>query len=493
MIKVLTREESRAADEAAIKNGISETELMRRAGLAVFDSFSFEGDTLIVIGKGNNAGDGLQLAKLLREAEKEVKILQLYNITKPAILDLLSQCMDIQIPIYRYNDSFSLEGYDNIVDAILGIGYKGELDDYLSNIIIRLNNAGGNKIAIDINTGLDANNGRSKLAFESDLTIAIGYPKTGLFLNDAKDYISDVTSDTIGIPYTGESVELFLENDLDLIFSKRKKNVHKGMFGYVGIMGGSFKYSGSVKLGNLALSALTSGAGVARIIAPYEICDSIMPYLLEATLYPIDSIDGHFIFNKDQIDDSIKGLSSLALGMGMDKFSDAKLIVEHIIKTFEGRLLIDADGLNALKDLDLEILNNSKAEIVLTPHVKEFSRLINVDTETILDNPVKYAKEFTLKYHVTLLLKGDTTIISDKGNIYFVTQGSPALSKGGSGDILSGIIAGIMGYEKYPYLACCAGSFVLGNAGMLAEDETGDYATLPRDTIEQIKEVMKKY
>src|SRR5574344_1105288 len=122
MIKVLTREESRAADEAAIKNGISETELMRRAGLAVFDSFPFDGETLIVIGKGNNAGDGLQLAKLLKEAEKEVKILQLYNITKPAILDLLSQCMDIQISIYRYSDSFSLEGYDNIVDAILGIG-----------------------------------------------------------------------------------------------------------------------------------------------------------------------------------------------------------------------------------------------------------------------------------------------------------------------------------------------------------------------------------
>ena len=493
MIKVLSTKMMREADEYAISNVMSEIELIKKAGKAVFSQYHFKGKTLIIIGKGNNGGDGLALAKLLKEDNKDVSILQLFPITKPHLLDLLSECIDHLIPIYEYRESFKFTGYDTFVDAIFGIGFKGELEGIAKDVVEKINSLMTYTISIDINSGLNADNGITNLAVISDMTVAIGYVKLGLLLNDSKDYIKYLTCINIGIPYKNESYYLYNSQDFNKEFPKRKYNTNKSTYGYVGIMGGSYKYSGAVKLSNLALISLSVGAGVSRIIAPYAICDSILPYLLESTIFPITSNqDNNFSFEKEEIIEAIKGLSALGIGMGMGVSEDNKKIIEYILLNYNNRLLIDADGLNNLSTMDLNLLNKSNADIVLTPHVKEFSRLINKSVNEILENPIEYVSKFTSEYNVTLLLKGTATIISKNGKIYISATGSSALSKGGSGDILSGIITGLMGY-KNALLSSLSGAYIFGRCGDIALRKYGSYSTLPRDTINILKEIMKKY
>ena len=493
MIKVLSTKMMKDADNYAVSNVMPEIELIRKAGKAVFSQYHFKGKTLIIVGSGNNGGDGLALAKLLKEDNKDVSILQLFPITKPHLLELLSECIDSFIPIYEYSSSFKFTGYDTFVDAIFGIGFKGELDGITKEVVEKINSLRTYTISIDINSGLNADNGITKLAVVSDMTVAIGFVKPGLLLNDSKDYIKYLTCINIGIPYTGESYYLYNSTDFNKEFPKRKYNSHKGTYGYVGIMGGSYKYSGSVKLSNLALVSLSVGAGVSRVIAPYAICDSILPFLLESTIFPITSnAENNFSFEEDEIHSAITGLSALGLGMGMGVSEDNCKIIEYILLNYDKKLLIDADGLNNLSTMDLNLLNKSKADIVLTPHVKEFSRLINRSVEDILNNPIEYAIKFTEEYNVTLLLKGTATIISKAGKVYISATGSPALSKGGSGDILSGIITGLMGY-KDALSSSISGAYIFGRCGDLALRKYGSYSPLPRDIINLLKEIMKKY
>jgi len=493
MLKVLSNEMTRESEKDIISLGTTEEELINKAGRAVFSCYNFKGRTLIIIGKGNNGGDGLALAKLLKQNGKDVTILQIFNIEKPLILNMLTDCILSSIPVYKYDNSFKLYGYDTIVDAIFGVGFRDKLESPVKELIEEINKLTTYKISIDINSGLNSDNGKTELAFISDLTVSIGYIKPGCLLNDSKDYIKELKVVNIGIPYNKETYQMFLENDLENVFIERKNNSNKSTYGYVGVMGGSYKYSGAIKLSNLSLVSLSMGCGITRVIAPDSISDSILPFLLESTMYPLPSNEyGEFKYDINRIKDSIKGLKALAFGMGIGISNDNELILEYLLNNFENNLLIDADGLNILSRMNLEILNNSKSNIVLTPHVLEFSRLINVDKEEILNNPIKYAKEFTLKYNVVLVLKGTTTIISKNGKIYFVSTGCVTLSKGGSGDMLSGVIAGIMGYSS-SLDASLAGSYVFGLAGDIARIKYGSYSVLSRDIINILKEIMKKY
>ena len=349
MLKILTKEMMKDADSYTTSHVTTEIELILKAGKAVFSSYSFPGKTLIIIGKGNNGGDGLALAKYLKEDSKDVSILQLFKIEKEVLLNLLNECIELHIPVYEYNESFSFYGYDTFVDAIFGIGFRGDLEGIVRDVVLKINSFNSYTISIDINTGLDANSGKTNLAVKSDLTMAIGYLKPGHFLNDAKDYILKLVAVNIGIPYNKECYYLYTDRDLRKVFVERKINSHKGSFGYVGLMGGSIKYSGSIKLSNLALLSLIMGAGVSRLIVPSDISDSILPYLLESTLYPIESnSSGGFAFDLDSIESAIKGLDALSFGMGIGESKENTEILEYLLKNFKGKLLLDADGLNTL-------------------------------------------------------------------------------------------------------------------------------------------------
>ena len=272
-------------------------------------------------------------------------------------------------------------------------------------------------------------------------------------------------------------------SDIKELFLKRDKEANKGDFGKVGILGGSIKYSGAVKLANMSLCALRSGCGLVRVIVPEEITNSVSPYLLEQTMYPYESIE--------DIREAIKGLDVLAVGMGWDYDQEHLSILEYILTSFEGKLVIDADGLNTLVGY-LDLLRSSKAKIVLTPHLKEFSRLTGLSIEDIEKDKINLVLNFARKYHVILVLKGHTTIISDGIDVYLCTCGGAGMATSGSGDVLSGMLAGMLGYFDCKLLTVSAGVILNGIAGELAEEKNTDISMIASDTVSSISGAVKK-
>lgn len=287
-------------------------------------------------------------------------------------------------------------------------------------------------------------------------------------------------------------MNILKKKDIKNIFPKRDENSNKGDFGYVGIMGGSIEYSGAVKLANLSLASLTSGAGVVRVIIPKEIVNGVMPYLLEQTLFTIESIDGHMIFDKEKIDKSLEKLKALAIGMGWGEGKDNKKILTYILENYEIPVIIDADGLNTLAKMDKEILNKTKCKVILTPHLKEFQRISGYDLEEIKKRPEELAVEFTKKYNVILLLKGHKTIVTNGKEGYVVEKGCPGMATAGSGDVLSGILVGILGYNNPSVLSVAAGAYLAGLAGEIAQNKLNDISMKASDTIANISEAINE-
>ena len=282
------------------------------------------------------------------------------------------------------------------------------------------------------------------------------------------------------------------KEDIKCLFPKRDENSHKGNFGYVGIIGGCIEYSGAVKIANLSSSSLASGCGVVRLIIPKEIEVSVMPYLLEQTLFPIESKNGHMLFDKNVIEKALGKLKALAIGIGWGESIDNEKILKYILETKDIPIVIDADGLNTLAKMDKSILNKTNCKVILTPHLKEFSRISGYSLEEIENNKEKLATDFAKEYNVILLLKGHKTIVTNGEETYLVNRGCSGMATAGSGDVLSGILVGILGYNEPNVLTIAGGAYLAGLAGELAQKNSNDISMKASDTISKIPEAINE-
>jgi NAD(P)H-hydrate epimerase len=389
-----------------------------------------------------------------------------------------------------------LKEYDIYVDALLGTGFKGIPKDSILDCIKYLNATNKPVVSIDINSGLNGDTGLCEYAVKSDLTVSIGCFKPGLFLNKAKDYIKKIVNIDIELNLIGKPFFLMENNDVKNFLKPRFNFSNKGTYGYVGIMGGSENYPGAIRLANLGQTALRCGCGVSKLIVPSEIYELIFANVLETTITKIPSQIGKMIFDKTAIDNALKGIKALGIGVGWGESEEYKKILEYILTTFEIPVLIDADGLNTLSQMDLNILNESNCKIILTPHLKEFSRLTNYSISDITNNLIEYGKEFVSQYNVTLLLKGPTTLVFGNDKVYFITTGNSGMATAGSGDVLTGIITGLLGYHYEDItMTVAASAYINGFAGDLAALKYGEISMLSSDTATMIgnaiKELMK--
>ena len=277
-------------------------------------------------------------------------------------------------------------------------------------------------------------------------------------------------------------------DDIKDLFKKRDINANKGNFGKAGLYGGSIEYSGALKLSYLSLSALRSGCGISRVLVKKEILPLLGPNILEQTLCILPSYSDYFY---DKLNIYIKDLDSLAFGMGIGTDEYLEEVLEFLIRNYTGNLIIDADGLNILSRKNLNILKEKRCNILLTPHLKEFSRLINKPIEEIKKDSLNLVKEFASTYKITILLKGHTTIISNGTDTYLVKTGTPGMATAGSGDVLSGILAGLLAYLDFNLLTVAAGVLINGIAGCLAEEENTDISMIASDTVNKIVEAIK--
>ena len=276
--------------------------------------------------------------------------------------------------------------------------------------------------------------------------------------------------------------------DIKDLFKKRDINANKGNFGKAGLYGGSIEYSGALKLSYLSLSALRSGCGISRVLVKKEILPLLGPNILEQTLCILPSYSDNFY---DKLNIYIRDLDSLAFGMGIGTDEYLEEVLEFLIRNYTGNLIIDADGLNILSRKNLNILKEKRCNILLTPHLKEFSRLINKPIEEIKKDSLNLVKEFASTYKITILLKGHTTIISNGTDTYLVKTGTPGMATAGSGDVLSGILAGLLAYLDFNLLTVAAGVLINGIAGCLAEEENTDISMIASDTVNKIVEAIK--
>ena len=275
-------------------------------------------------------------------------------------------------------------------------------------------------------------------------------------------------------------------------FPKRDINSNKGTFGHAVIIGGSAKYVGAPQFSSSAalttISALGKasmrvGAGTSQIAVPDFLATNLYSLTLYSAIYSLKSKNGNIEFDKTQIDELMHRATAFAIGMGMDK-GDAKNIVQYILDNGSQNMVIDADGLSSTSSIDF-----LKNRCILTPHLKEFSRLTNMDIEDIKKDSISICQNYAKNRGCILLLKGTPeTIITDGKIVYKNTTGNVSLAKGGSGDVLSGIICGLLAWGLDLIKAAYCGSYILGKCAEL--NTINEYSTLPEDIVSQISKVL---
>ena len=280
--------------------------------------------------------------------------------------------------------------------------------------------------------------------------------------------------------------------DIKNKFVNRPSDTNKGDYGYVGIMGGSLEYSGAVKLANLSASAMRAGCGVVRLIVPEGIAKAVAPYLLEQTIFPMNDNANKMVFSEEQINEALTKLKALAIGMGWGQSEEYEKILEYILGNYNIPVVIDADGLNTISKMNMDILKSTKCKVILTPHLKEFERLNKIKVENIKKEEITIAKDFAKKYDVILLLKGPTTVVTDGEKVYLVKRGCPGMATAGSGDVLSGILVGLLGYNEPDILTVATGAYLNGIAGEIAQEKYTDISMIASDTVKCLPEAIKK-
>lgn len=288
--------------------------------------------------------------------------------------------------------------------------------------------------------------------------------------------------------------------DIDIarsILPKRIIDSNKGTYGRVVLIGGCIEYSGAIRLAEMAFSTLRSGVGLSTIACRKEIVEVVSNNIIEATVFPLSSgvEEEKKLYN--ELDEIMKKADTLVCGMGLGISVFSEKVIKYIIKNFNGVLICDADALNIISK-DIKILDNKKAQMIFTPHLKEFERLYNasfdenINIEYINKNKKEVSIRFAKKYKVILLLKGHETIITDGENVTINTFGTPGMSTAGSGDVLSGILGGLVSYIKNLYDATSLSAYINGRAGEEAAKEYTEVSMVARDTISMIPKVIKE-
>ena len=487
MLPIVNVKTMQTCDSDTILSGISSRELMLRAAKGIFESYNWQGKTLIVCGTGNNAGDGYALAILMQNANLSCELLLLADRFSPDGEYYFELCKEKGIAYTIWNGSFDFSSYHQIVDCIFGIGFHGSLNKDAVTLIESINRSEKIVISADINSGLGGDNGQGAPCIKSHLTVAIQSYKPGHFLAQAKDVIEKYTCIDIGIQMTNENIYLLEEPDVATFFAPRKNYSHKGNYGYVAVVGGCVEYAGACKLANMSAAALRAGCGVVTLVVPESITNAVSPYLLESTLLPIPADkNGKMTYTPEILENILSRYASIAVGMGWGGSDSYKQILSHLIKNTQKPLIIDADGLNTLSQMDLHLLKDANAPIILTPHLMEFSRLSGLSITEIEENPILHAKAFAKEYGIILLLKGCCTIVTDGEIVYLSSRGSAGMATAGSGDVLAGILAGLCGYLPVDAVTIACGSYIAGMAGELAEKKRGSFSMVASDTVAEL-------
>jgi ADP-dependent NAD(P)H-hydrate dehydratase / NAD(P)H-hydrate epimerase len=484
-------EQQRATDAWAISDrGIASLELMERAGVGLADEVRRrvpEGRVVVVAGKGNNGGDGLVVARLLRESGREVDVLLLApgeELRGDARTNL--ERLPGPAPSHPF-EAAALAGAAGIVDAVLGTGFSGEPREPARSAIAAINGAaaGAVVLACDVPSGVDASSGEiAGDAVRADATVTFHAAKPGLWISPGKTRAGEVTVIDIGIP-EGAPVTplagLITPAVLDGV-PHRAHDATKFAAGALMVCGGSTGLTGAPCMA--AEAAMRAGAGYVTALVPGSLNPVFEQRLLEVMSVPLPDKDGTLTQPALEVAlEHTERADALVLGPGLGRKPGTFKLVRKLAAAVAIPILLDADGLNAHAGR-LEALAERRAATILTPHAGELARLLDSDSAQIAAHRLRCVRDAAALADAVVLLKGDDTIVAaPDGRVGISRGGAPALATAGTGDVLSGVIGAYLSKGMDPFGAACAGVFLHARAGRLAARTIGTEGVIASDVI----------
>lgn len=513
-MKLLKAAEMKKIDQMASADyDIPSLILMENAGIRtveVIDEMLVEpkGKSVVVIaGKGNNGGDGLVIARhlinagvavdtfLLGEADEmtadasiNYSILQkmtpnIYPLTQEQHLDRLM---------------LSLLVCDLIVDAMYGIGFKGTMRDFESRVVKMINWCKSPVVAVDIPSGVEADTGKvTGEAIKARQTVTFALPKVGLVLEPGKDYAGTLTVADISIPQPllnspELKTNLITDNMVKPFISQREPETHKGTYGHALVAGGSAGMTGAVAMSSFA--ALRTGAGLVTAAVPVSVLPVAAAAHREIMTAPLAETEGASIALEalPALNNLLGTASVCAIGPGMSRYPEANGVLRFVLERAGIPIVIDADGINALEG-DTSILKNRQVPVVLTPHPGEMARLVGKSIAEVQSDRMETARDFATEYGVCLVLKGNKTIVAvPSGEVFVNITGNAGMATAGSGDVLCGMIAGLMAQGLKPQDAAVTAVYLHGLAGDYAAREKGLRGITAGDILDAIPYILKQ-
>ena len=347
-----------------------------------------------------------------------------------------------------------------------------------------------NLVGLIFPTGYRMDSGRcicKKIVYSCLITMSVN---PGFYLSDCLDSCEKVVN-MDGL--LSDNVELLNSECTKAFFAIRRRNTNKGNYSTVSIIGGCKRYMGASTLAYSSLCALKFGCGYSYLVVPESLRDIYALRQPQVILKTLSDNDGLFVFNKEELDEVMSRSDVLVFGVGIGVSEDVYKMIDYIFHNFTGKLVIDADGLNSISKYGIDSLLDHNCDVVVTPHIKEFSRLRNLDVDDVLDDPIYYAKEFARRNKVTLLLKSASSIITNGYDVSINITGNEGLAKAGSGDLLSGIVGGVFSERNIgSYLASCTGSYLFGYFADEAVDRVYVKSLTSKDIIDEIGTALLK-
>ena len=496
-MKILSSQHIREADQYTIANEpVASIDLMERAASAFTDwfisKFSQDHPVKIFCGIGNNGGDGLAIARMLSEKKYAVEVFIVRYASTPSedftINEQRLRKLNIKIIEIKNGDNTPLIHENEIViDGIFGSGLSRPIEGFTADLIRHLNQSSGLKVAIDIPSGLYADKSSTSIKFQADYTFTFELPKLTFLFPENLPYVGEFTVESIGLHpgylSKAETRNFYVDQDMvRQMLKPRKKFDHKGTYGHTLIISGSYGKIGAAVL--CANACLRAGAGLVTTYIPscgYNTMQTGIPEVMVIT-------DKQETIISDIPD--LASYKSIGIGPGIGRHARTSAAVHKLIATSEIPLVLDADALNIISENKVW-LNELPKNSILTPHPKEFERLFGTSTDD--HARLDLQREVSSQYNIIIVLKrAHTVITAPDGLTFFNSSGNPGMATGGAGDVLTGIITGLVSQGYSPLNSVILGVYLHGLAGDLASENLSQQSLIASDIAHYLGNAVRK-
>ena len=502
---VVTNAQMKAAEAYCNANYISYSEMMRNAGNAVAERIIAENKpctAAVLCGSGNNGGDGFVIAARLLEKGFQTRVILVNGEPKTECArEYFEKLSKERIWLFSEDEqkcTAFVQRAQLVVDCVFGTGFHGTLPEHAARLL-KAANVPLVRIAVDVPSGMNSNTGEcAPQFFMPTHTYILAAFKKGMLEPSAMNILGNFETLYIGISDDCfKSVEASFNNEImrGVLPPRRNRTDHKGTFGRLLNIAGSLTCSGAAVMSTRA--ALRSGAGLCTLAAPVSVVKALTGSLVENTFLPLhETEDGNISeFACDAIEKILPKMTAVSVGCGLGNSENTRKITEYVIKHADCPIIIDADGINSIAD-NINVLKertgdtNGWSKTVITPHPLEFSRISGLTVDEIQADRIGAAKRFAEEYGVTVLLKGAYSVIADPSGVVKINStGNAALAKGGSGDVLTGIIAAMLAQGLTPYIAASAGAYCHGYAADMLAKTMSPASVIASDIIEALPQV----